>query len=143
MNNSLISYDQIYSWSNLLIAWKKAAKGKRYRKTCAAIEYQIADQLLQLQTELRTETYQPSAYTHFYIHEPKKRKISAAPFRDRIVHHTLCNIIEPIFEQQFIPDSYANRVNKGTHKAIDRLQYFSRRYPYVLRMDIREAFSLH
>jgi hypothetical protein len=66
--------------------------------------------------------------------------VSAAPFRDRVVHHALCNVIEPIFEEQFIPDSYANRKHKGTHRAINRLQSFSRHHRYALRMDIVKHF---
>lgn len=85
--------------------------------------------------------YAPGPYTHFFIHEPKRRKISAAVFRDRVVHHALCAIIEPRFEQVFIPDSYANRAGKGTHRAIDRLQQFTRRFRYVLRSDIRQHFA--
>jgi hypothetical protein len=78
---------------------------------------------------------------HFHIEEPKRRKISAADFRDRVVHHALCNLIEPRFERLFISDSYANRVGKGTHKAIDRLQALTRRYRYVLRADIVQHFA--
>jgi hypothetical protein len=74
------------------------------------------------------------------IHEPKRRLISAAPFRDRVVHHALCNVIEPIFERRFIFDSYANRVGKGTHRALDRCTYFSRRYRYVLPCDVCQFF---
>ncbi len=85
--------------------------------------------------------YRPGPYAHFFIHEPKHRKISAAGFRDRVVHHALCAIIEPRFERVFIPDSYANRVGKGTHRAIDRLQQLARRYRYVLRADIRQHFA--
>jgi len=85
--------------------------------------------------------YRPGAYTHFYIHEPKRRRISAAPFRDRVVHHALCNVIEPLFERRFIPDSYANRPERGTHRALDRLQHFARRHRYALRMDIRQHFA--
>lgn len=68
------------------------------------------------------------------------RLISAAPFRDRVVHHALCNVIEPRFERRFIFDSYANRPGKGTHRAVDRLQQFARRYRYVLRLDIVKHF---
>lgn len=99
------------------------------------------DRLLQLQQALLQGNYTPGPYTHFLIHEPKRRKISAAGFRDRVVHHALCSIIEPRFEQVFIPDSYANRAGKGTHRAIDRLQTFCRRYRYVLRCDIRQHFA--
>lgn len=100
----------------------------------------MADRLVQLQAELREQIYRPGPYHHFFIHEPKRRKISAAPFRDRVVHHALCNLIEPVFDACFIADSYANRVGKGTHKALDRLQDLARRYRYVLRMDIIKHF---
>jgi len=57
-----------------------------------------------------------------------------------VVHHALCNLIEPIFERSFIADSYANRVGKGTHRALDRCQQFTRRYRYVLQCDIVQFF---
>jgi hypothetical protein len=96
--------------------------------------------LIQLQRELQDQAYRPGAYYSFYIHEPKRRLISAAPFRDRVVHHALCNLIEPPFERSFIKDSYANRVGRGTHRAVDRCQQFARRYPYALQCDIRQFF---
>jgi len=106
----------------------------------AAFEHRLEDNLLALQDELRSFTYRPGPYESFYIHEPKRRLISAAPFRDRVVHHALCNRIEPLFERGFIFDSYANRVGKGTHRALDRAQEFARRYPYFLQCDIRQFF---
>ena len=51
--------------------------------------------------EKQTQCYRPGAYHEFYIYEPKRRKISAAPYRDRVVHHALCNVIEPIFDRTF------------------------------------------
>ena len=139
--NIPLSFSSITHWSNLLLAWKKAAKGKRRSYQVASFEYHLADQLLDLQTKLMNGTYQPQGYTNFYIHEPKKRLISASAFQDRVVHHALCNIIEPIFEHYFIEDSYANRKGKGAHKAIDRFQQFSRKYKYVLRLDIVKHFE--
>lgn len=133
-------YDLICSWENLNLAYVKAARGKRGRSQVAAFEYRLADQLLQLQTELLTQIYRPGAYHSFYIHDPKTRLISAAPFRDRVVHHALCNVIEPIFERSFVFDSYANRVGKGTHAALDRAQHFARRYRYLLQIDIEQFF---
>ncbi len=127
-------------WSNLLLAYRKASKHKRGKSSAATFEHQLADHLLDLQNDLIAKTYQPGEYVHFMIHDPKKRKISAAPFRDRVVHHALCNVIEPLFEAQFIPHSYANRLHKGTHRAIDTLQTFSKKYRYVLRMDIQKHF---
>ena len=122
------------------LAWRRAARGKRSTRTVAAFEFQLADRLVELRQELTAKTYQPGPYVHFTIHEPKRRKISAAPFRDRVVHHALCNIIEPIFEARFHPHSYANRKGKGTHAALDQLQHFARRHRYVLRMDIVQHF---
>jgi len=133
-------YSQIVDWSNLLLAFRLAAKGKRGKQSAAGFEHQVADRLIHLQRELTDFSYQPGGYVNFLIHEPKKRQVSAAPFRDRVVHHALCNVIEPIFERQFIPDSYANRAGKGTHAAIDRLQSFARRHRYVLRLDIVKHF---
>ncbi len=95
---------------------------------------------LQLLRALRTFSYQPGGYESFYIYEPKKRMISKAPFRDRVVHHMLINVIGPLFERRFIFDSYANRVGKGTHAAIRRLQQFMRQAKYVLKIDLRQYF---
>ena len=120
-------YPQVITWYNLYAAWRKARKGKRGRVPAATFEYYLEDNLLGLQAELTNMTYQPGAYHSFYIHEPKRRLISAAPFHDRVVHHALCNIIEPIFERSFIHDSYANRVGKGSHRALERTRQYSRR----------------
>jgi len=106
----------------------------------AGFEQRMADHLIQLREELLSSRYRPGPYTHFTIHEPKRRRISAAPFRDRVVHHALCNVIEPRFERSFIGDSYANRQGKGTHRAVDRVQQFAGRYRYVLRADIVKHF---
>ena len=133
-------FNQLASWPNLLLAYQKAAKGKRGQPGVALFEHRLEDNLLQLQRELRQRSYQPGGYVSFHIHDPKRRLISAAPFRDRVVHHALCNIIEPLFERSFIDDSYANRVGKGTHRACDRCQQFARKFRYVLQVDVRQYF---
>jgi RNA-directed DNA polymerase len=133
-------YDLLCSWENLREAHRKAARGKRGKSPAAAFEVRLADNLLALQSELASLTYRPGAYHSFYIHEPKRRLISAAPFRDRVVHHALCNVIEPVFERSFIADSYANRVGKGTHRALDRAQGLTQRFRYVLQCDVRQFF---
>jgi retron-type reverse transcriptase len=113
MNDSL--YAQVYDWDNLLLAHRKASKGKRGKEPAARFEYHLEDNLIALHDEFRLKTYRPGPYDSFYIHEPKRRLISAAPFRDRVVHHALCNVVEPILERSFIDDSYANRKGKGNH----------------------------
>jgi retron-type reverse transcriptase len=74
------------------------------------------------------------------VHEPKKRLISAAPFRDRVIHHALCNVIEPIWESRFIDTSYANRVGKGTHRALDKTTEYARKYRWFLQCDVKQFF---
>jgi retron-type reverse transcriptase len=133
-------YPQVWSFENLYLAYRKARKGKRGRAPAATFEFNLESNLLQLQEELETKTYRPGPYTSFYIHEPKRRLISAAPFRDRVAHHALCNVIEPLFERRFISDSYANRQGKGTHRTLDRCQEFARHHRYVLQCDIRQFF---
>lgn len=133
-------YDQICTWDNLHLAWRKAARGKRGGEPAARFEYHLEENLVRLRHELREKTYRHGDYHSFTIHDPKRRLISAAPFRDRVVHHALCNVIEPMFERRFIYDSYANRAGKGTHRALDRCQAFARRFRYVLQCDIRQFF---
>lgn len=133
-------YDALWSWENLLLAHRRASRGKRGHANVAAFEHHLEENLAGLRQELAEQRYCPGAYSSFTIHEPKRRLISAAPFRDRVVHHALCNLIEPIFERSFIADSYANRVGKGTHRALNRVQELLRRHRYVLQCDIRQFF---
>lgn len=132
--------EQLFDWGNISLAYRNASRGKRGRNATASFEMLLADNLLELQKELKERTYQPGGYASFYIHEPKKRLISAAPFRDRVVHHALCNITIPYFEKLFIPDSYANQKGKGTHRALDRCTQFARRFKYVLQCDVKQFF---
>jgi retron-type reverse transcriptase len=133
-------YDAVCSFENLLLAYRLASRGRRGRPGVAAFEHRLEDSLIELRDELLGGSYRPGAYESFYIHEPKLRLISAAPFRDRVVHHALCNVIEPLFEATFVADSYANRVGKGTHRALDRAQEYARRHRFVLQCDVRQFF---
>lgn len=132
--------EQLWQWENIWQAWQNASQGKRGRSATAGFELYLGDNLVGLQKELREQIYQPGKYHSFYIHEPKRRLISAAPFRDRVVHHALCSLTTPYFEKRFIAHSFANRVGKGTHRALDLAQKFARRYPYVLQCDVRQFF---
>ncbi len=133
-------YPQIYSFENLFRASQNAQKGKKQQPNVAQFNLRLEAELFQLQNELREKTYQPGEYRSFLLTEPKERMVSAAPYRDRVVHHALCNITAPIFERTFIYDTYANRKGKGMHAAIERFQHYARRYPYVLKCDIRKFF---
>lgn len=133
-------WERLTSWPNLLAAARQARRGKRHQAHVARFELERERELLRLQEELRGGTYRPRPYRSFWVREPKRRLISAAPYRDRVVHHALINVIGPIFERNFVFDSYANRTGKGTHRAADRYQEFARRFAYVLQCDIVKFF---
>jgi retron-type reverse transcriptase len=133
-------WPQIIDFENLLTAARQAQRGKRFRENVLEFNYNLEQELAQLKIALENKTYQPGAYYTFEIVEPKRRMISAAPYRDRVVHHALCNIITPIFERTFIGDSYANRVGFGTHRALRSFTKFARSSRYILQCDIRKYF---
>jgi RNA-directed DNA polymerase len=133
-------YEQICSFENLNRAFLKARRGKRQQETVARFERRLEGELFELQAELLSFTYHPGPYRSFYRTEAKRRLISAAPFRDRVVHHALIGVIEPDFERRFIFDSYANRLGKGTHHALDRCTKFLRTSRYVLPCDVSQFF---
>jgi len=133
-------WPQVTDFANILNAARQAQRGKRFRDNVLAFNFNLEAELLNIQEELQHKTYQPGAYRTFEIVEPKRRMISAAPYRDRVVHHALCNVIAPIFERTFIADSYANRTGFGTHRAFRRFVSFARSSRYVLQCDIRKYF---
>jgi retron-type reverse transcriptase len=154
--NSL--YGKICSLENLYLAFKKARKGKTKKWYVIEFEANLENELLQLKKELETFTYKPKPLKTFVIRDPKTRVISASDFRDRMVHHALCNIIEPIFDKIFIHDSYANRKKKGNLAALSRFDKFKRKLTrngelinnakdnnmvvgYVLKADIKHYFG--
>ncbi len=133
-------FEKIIDFENLLKAAKKAQLGKRYRDSVSEFNHNLEGNLLKIQKELKTHTYQPGEYRTFRIYDPKPRLISAAPYRDRVVHHALCNIIIPPLEKRFIKDSYANREGYGTHRALKRFIDFARNSKYILQCDIKKYF---
>ncbi len=133
-------YARLIAWDNLYLAYRDASRGKRGCWQAAEFEHDLENELWRLHDDLRDKTYTPGGYHSFYIHEPKRRLISAAPFRDRVVHHARRREIEPLFERGFIPDSYANRAGKGTHRVLDRCQSFARRYRFFLQLDVEQFF---
>jgi retron-type reverse transcriptase len=134
-------FPHITDFQNLLLAARKAQKNKRFEQATARFNLQIEKELIQLEEELENGTYNPQGYYSFYIYDPKPRMISAAPYRDRVVHHALCHIISPILENSLIDDTFANRKGKGTHAAILRYQHFAKQYKYVLKCDIKKYFA--
>lgn len=133
-------WPQVVAFENLYRAARQAQAGKRFRDNVLDFNHNLEQNLFQLQTELQNKTYQPGIYRIFEIKDPKPRLISAAPYRDRVVHHALCNIIVPRIERSFIDDSYANQIGKGTHRALDRAIPFARSSQFVLQCDIFRYF---
>jgi retron-type reverse transcriptase len=133
-------WPQVVSLENLFEAAHKAALGKRSRPDVSRFLMNLEPEIHRLRRELLEGNYHPGPYRAFPIHEPKPRQISAAPFRDRVVHHALTQVIEPIFERRFTADSYACRTGFGSHKALEAAQRAARTYPYVLKCDVRRYF---
>ena len=133
-------FDRITSFENLHTAATAACRGKRFRADVAAFHFELERHLMVLQREVREDRYRPGAYRTFWIHDPKRRLISAAPYRDWVVHHAFCRVVEPILDRSFISDSFANRHGKGTHAALDRAGEFCRRFRFVLKCDVEKYF---
>lgn len=133
-------YPKIIAFANLLSAARKAQKGKLNRDNVLEFNYYLLLELEKVENQLKSKTYKPGAYKTFEILEPRPRMISAAPYRDRVVHHALCNIILPIFENTYIGDSYSNRVGYGTHRALRRFTSFARSSRCILQCDIKKYF---
>ena len=124
-------WSSMISFQGLLAAAQAAQRGKRFRPGVASFIYQLETELLRLHRVLAEHAYEPSSYRTFYVYDPKKRLISAAPFPDRVVHHAITRVLEPIFERSFIANSFACRRGKGTHAAVRAAQGYARRYRYV------------
>lgn len=143
-------YSQICEFDNIHLAYLKARRAKRFKHEVLAFSKNLEENLINIQNHLIWKTYKPSPYKFFTIYEPKERLIAALPFTDRVVHHALCNIIEPIFERSMIYDSYACRVGQGVLSGVLRTTQFLRdahkRWGrvYCLKADIKKYFpSVH
>ena len=133
-------FDAIASFPALYTAALRAATGKRGKPGVAAFLANLETEVLRLERELRSGRYRPGRYKTIEVFDPKHRIVSAAPFRDRVVHHAFCGVCEPLFERGFIHDSYANRKGKGTHRAVARYERFRDRHRHVLRCDLYRYF---
>ena len=131
----------VFYFRALTEAAYRAFRANRDNADALRFMHRLEPEILQLQRELESGVYQPGAYHTFTIWEPKERHIAAAPFRDRVVHHSVCAVLEPVFEQRYIYDSYACRTDKGSHRAIERAVRFARGHRYFLKCDVRKYFA--
>lgn len=141
-------YREIYSIKNLILAHKKARKGKTKKSYVKEFEENLAYNLKILHDEIKNQTYKPLPLKTFILRDPKTRKISKSDFRDRVIHHALIRVIEPIFDKSFIYDSCANRKGKGTLFAIKRFELFKRKVTnnlkseaFCFKADIKHYFQ--
>ena len=138
-------YPKVCSFPALCRAYQECRKGKREREYAMLFEKNLERNLLDLHNDLLNDQWRSGLYARFFVSDPKRRLINAPPFRDRIVHRAVSDILMPLWDPTFIYDSYACRGGKGTHVAVDRLQQFMRRHltgsGYVLQLDVKSYFA--
>ena len=134
-------YPDIIAKENLYRSAYMASRGRRYRDTTADFNFHLEEEIDRLHKELLSKLYRHGKYRLFTIYDPKERQIAAAPFRDRVVHHAVHDVIEPFIDKTFIFDSYACRMGKGTHKALGRAQGFLRENKFCFHGDIKKYFQ--
>jgi retron-type reverse transcriptase len=141
-------FDQIISLDNLLLSWSEFKSGKRGKPDVQAFERSLEENLFNLHWELKNGSYRHQPYQSFLIFDPKLRQIHKAEVRDRVIHHAVFRILYPLLDPAFVFDSYSCRVGKGTHRAVKRLENFTKsasnnyRQPcYFLKCDVRKFFA--
>lgn len=141
-------YPLIISAENLFAAWEVFKSDKRNKPDVAEFEQKVEQHIFQLRRDLRDKTYKHGPYYGFWIHDPKRRRIHKATVRDRVLHHAIFRIINPVFEPTFIPTSFSCRVGKGTHKGVESVRDMLRaeskngaKQCWVLKCDIRKFFD--
>lgn len=140
-------WQHVVCWDNLHAAYRQASKKKRYSDAHLAFRDSLEENIFNIQNRLLWGTWKPGPYREFIVYEPKKRMIMAPPFPDRVVHHALVNVVEPLFEKKFIHHSFACRKGKGSHNAALQVQQYLRRAKaiwgdnvYFLKADISKYF---
>jgi len=148
MKSTTHLYPQIISVENLLIAWEEFIEGKSKRTDVQIFSQNLLQNVILLNHDLTDFTYKHGGYQQFQISDPKTRIIHKATVRDRLVHHAIYRILYPIFDKSFVYDSYSCRLEKGTHRAVKRLENFTRKVSrnysnpcFVLKCDIKKFFA--
>ena len=134
-------WPRVVAFENLGQAARRAARGKRRRAEAARFLADLEPRALALQRELAAGTWRPGRPFQFEIHDPKRRTITAAPFPDRVVHHALMGVLEPVFERRMMHASFACRRGKGTHAALRYAQGLVRRHRWFLKLDVARCFQ--
>ncbi|MGC9602916.1 MAG: reverse transcriptase domain-containing protein [Minisyncoccia bacterium] len=141
-------FERIISPENLFSAWDSFKSDKRGKPDVQSFEWNLERNIFQLHRDLKSKTYKHGPYKGFYITDPKLRHIHKATVRDRILHHAVFSVVNPVFEPTFIPTSFSCRVGFGTHKGVEVLEKIMREvsrnntHPcFVLKCDVRKFFD--
>ncbi len=148
MKQFIHAYDTIITVEKLLKAWEEFVRDKKKRKDVILFQAKLMDNIFELFNDLKKKTYRHGGYLAFNISDPKPRQIHKATVRDRLLHHLIYRELYGYFDSKFIHDSYSCRIDKGTHKAINRFRDFFRKVSknntktcFVLKCDIRKFFA--
>ena len=138
----------IIAVENLFGAWETFKADKKNKTDVAEFERHLETNLFQLHRDLKSKSYRHGPYRSFYIHDPKQRHIHKATVRDRVLHHAVFSVLNPIFEETFTPTSFSCRAGFGTHKGVDVLERKARAVArngtsqcFVLKCDVRKFFD--
>lgn len=134
-------FEQIVDRDNLRLAVHKALKGKRSKGDATAFVARLDQHLEEMRWGLLRGDFPLGHFHQFTIHDPKERLITAPCFAERVLHHAIMNLCEPVFERSLIADTFACRKGKGRIAALERARAFSRQFPFFLRLDIRKYFD--
>jgi len=143
-------FTKISDPQNLLKAYYMARRGKREKFSVCDYDFHLENNIIKQKYILQRRRYTPRPYTRFLVFDPKTRLVSAPAFEDRVLHHSIIAQIEPLFDKQFIYDSYACRKNKGTHLGAKRVKKFlmaarcihgKDKDLYILQCDIQKYFQ--
>jgi RNA-directed DNA polymerase len=126
---------------NLRLAAWKALRGRRDRPQAVEFVRDLNQRLDRLARGLLSESVEVGRFRQFVIHDPKERLITAPCLEERVLHHAIMNVCEPDFERWLIDDTFACRPGRGRIAALGRAQDFSRRFPAVLKLDVRRYFD--
>jgi RNA-directed DNA polymerase len=141
-------FDKVIELDNIFSAWDEFKKGKCLRPDVGRFELDLETELFKLHDDLKNEAYLHGPYMGFFISDPKRRHIHKATVRDRVVHHAVFNILNPIFEKAFIANSFSCRIGKGSHRGVETLAGMLRKVSqnnsrpcYVLKCDVQKFFD--
>ncbi len=139
-------YSQVCDMENIRLAYKNAKRGKAHYKEVIMVEADPETYLTQIQAMLRDKTFRNSPYEVFSkIDKGKVREIYKLPyFPDRIIHHCIMQVLEPIWMKTFIKDTYSSLKGRGIHAGVTRIKTALKNHPvgtaFCLKMDVKKFY---